>query len=84
MKKIIFTALAASALLSCSKDQVIEQNRANDEIEFSIAADNQTKAAQVYCANNLMTEFTVYSSYKEGENTKWYIQGDKIVKDGAS
>ena len=71
MKKIIFTALAASALLSCSKDQVIELNRANDEIEFSIAADNQTKAAQVYCANNLMTEFTVYSSYKEGENTKW-------------
>ena len=84
MKKIIFTALAASALLSCSKDQVIEQNRANDEIEFSIAADNQTKAADVYCANNLMTEFTVYSSYKEGENTKWYIQGDQIQKDGAS
>ena len=45
MKKIIFGAMAAVALLACSKDQVIEQNRANDEITFSVVAENQTKAA---------------------------------------
>ena len=68
MKKIIFGAMAAAAMLSCAKEQVIEQNRANDEITFSIVAENQTKAAAVYCANNLLPEFDVCATYtKYGE-----------------
>ena len=84
MKKIIFGAMAAAALLACSKDQVIEQNRANDEITFSIVADNQTKADAVYCANYLMGEFDVYGTYNDGTTTSWYFQGDHIANVGGS
>lgn len=79
MKRIIFGAMAAAALLACSKDQVIEQNRANDEIAFSVVADNQTKASAVYCANNLLPEFDVAATYSDGTNTSWYFQNDHIV-----
>ncbi len=79
MKKIIFGAFAAAALLSCSKDQLIEENRVNDEISFSVVADNQTKAAAVYCANNLMTEFQVSGTYTYEGTTKWYFQNDEIT-----
>lgn len=78
MKKIIFGAMAAAALLACSKEQVIEQNRANDEIGFSVVAENQTKAAAVYCANNLLPEFNVAATYTNDEGTQWYFQNDNI------
>ena len=84
MKKIIFGAMAAVALLACSKDQVIEQNRANDEIAFSVVADNQTKAQAVYCANNLMNGFKVSGTYNDGTNTNWYFQDDVIEKSGSA
>lgn len=74
MKKIIFGAMAAVALLACSKDQVIEQNRANDEITFSVVAENQTKAAAVYCANHMIGEFYVYATH----DNAWYFQNDHI------
>lgn len=79
MKKIIFGAMAAVALLACSKEQVIDQNRANDEIAFSVVADNQTKAAAVYCANNKMTAFDVYGTYTKDATTQWYFQKDHIA-----
>ena len=78
MKKIIFGAMAAAALLACSQDQVIEQNRANDEITFSVVADNQTKAADIYCNYYLPKSFNVYASL--GDIT--YIDGDVIEKQG--
>ena len=78
MKKIIFGAMAAVALLACSKDQVIEQNRANDEITFSVVAENQTRAAAVYCANNLLPEFNVAATYTKEGTTQWYFQNDNI------
>lgn len=74
MKKIIFGAMAAAALLACSQDQVIEQNRANDEITFSVVAENQTKASDIYCNNNLPTSFTVSATHKG----VIYIHKDKI------
>lgn len=80
MKKIIFGAMAAVALLACSKDQVIEQNRANDEITFSIVAENQTKAAAVYCNNNQPGSFNVYANH----GGKAYIDGDVIEKQETS
>ena len=75
MKKIIFGAMAAAALLACSKEQVIEQNRANDEIGFSVVAENQTKAADVYASNHKMEGFSVAATY----NNSWYFQKDTIV-----
>ena len=59
MKKIIFGAMAAAALLACSKEQVLEKNQAGNEISYSIQTDNQTKASAVYCQNFLMENFTV-------------------------
>lgn len=78
MKRIIFGAMAAAAMLSCAKEQVIEQNRANDEITFSIVAENQTKAAAVYCNNFKPTSFNVYANHA-GQT---YIDGDVIVQEG--
>jgi hypothetical protein len=82
MKRIIFGAMAAAALLACSKEQVIEQNRANDEISFNIVADNQTRANAVYCANNLLPEFNVAATYTKTGATaaQWYFQNDNIKK----
>ena len=80
MKKIIFGAMAAVALLACSKDQVIEQNRANDEITFSVVAENQTKADTVFCNNNMPGSFKVYANH----GGKTYIDGDLIEKQGTS
>ena len=81
MKKIIFGAMAAAALLACSKEQVIEQNRANDEIGFSVVAENQTKAEDVYASNHKMEAFTVAATYtKDGStSTSWYFQNDNIA-----
>lgn len=78
MKRIIFGAMAAAAMLSCAKEQVIEQNRANDEITFSIVAENQTKAEAVYCNNFKPTSFNVYANH-DGQT---YIDGDVIVQEG--
>lgn len=80
MKKIIYGAMAAAALLACSKEQVIEQNRANDEIGFSVVAENQTKAEAVYDSNNTMEAFTVAATYTKDGSTSWYFQNDLITK----
>ena len=80
MKRIIFGVMAAVAFLSCSKEQVIEVNRVNDEITFNVVADNQTKAAAVYCNNNLPPQFTVYAKHLG----KTYIDGDIIEKSGTA
>lgn len=83
MKKIIFGAMAAAALLACSKEQVLEKNQAGNEISYSIQTDNQTKASAVYCQNFLMEEFTVYATYKNETVNKWYYN-DVIRDNGTS
>ena len=72
--------MAAAALLACSKEQVIEQNRANDEIGFSVVAENQTKAEDVYASNHKMEAFTVAATYTNTKtgSTSWYFQNDNI------
>ncbi len=75
-KTLLIAALASAALVSCSKDQVVEQQQ--DEIKFSVVADNATKAAHVYCSNNLMTSFTVSADYN---NNTVYIVGDEMTVD---
>lgn len=75
-KKLFLMALTATALVSCSHDEVLKLQQ--DEIKFSIVTDNQSRAADVYCANNMITEFTVYGTYTEDGTTGWYMQGDNI------
>lgn len=76
MKKLFFAMLALVALASCSKDEVVQLNQ--DEIKFSVVAENTTKAANVYCANNPFSTFSVYAKYVNGTTTNTYINGDQI------
>lgn len=73
MKKYLFLALGVAALTSCSSDEVTELNQGN-EIKFSVVADNDSRAATVYCNNNLMDEFYVYAN----DGTNAFINADWI------
>ena len=77
-KTLAIAAMAVFAMVSCSKDQVIEQKQ--NEINFSVSTENTTKALEVYCANNYMTSFTVAADF----NSKIYIIGDEmsVTSDG--
>lgn len=60
---------------SCSKNEVVEVNQDGNEIQFSVVANNATKAADIYCNNNKPSEFTVFAE----SDGKTYIDGDKIT-----
>lgn len=60
-KRLFFAALFSAALVSCTKDQIVEVQQ--DEIKFNVVAANATKAAAVYCSNNPITSFQVWSEY---------------------
>lgn len=79
MKKIVLIvpALLALAAVSCTKSEVLETN--SGEIRFNVVANKATKAADVYCNNNLPDAFKVYA-VNEG---KTYIDGDDIVQNGS-
>ena len=78
MKKfvLIVPALLALAAVSCTKSEVLETN--SGEIRFNVVANKATKAADVFCNNNMPGAFKVYA-VNEG---KTYIEGDDIVKTG--
>ena len=63
-------------MASCSKDQVVDVQK--NEISYSVVTDNATKAETVYCANNLMSSFTVYAQTEAGAA---YIIGDVVKSD---
>jgi hypothetical protein len=76
MKKFLFgTAGLLLIAASCSKNEVVEVNQDGNEIQFSVVANNATKAADIYCNNNKPSEFTVYAK----SDGKTYIDGDKIT-----
>lgn len=79
MKKIVLIvpALMALAAASCTKSEVLETN--SGEIRFNVVANKATKAADVYCNNNMPGEFMVYAV----SDDKTYIDGDRIVKNGS-
>ncbi len=81
MKKSMYLmAIAATALASCSSDEVVQMNPGN-EIQFSVVADNGSRAATVYCANNMIPGFKVYAGYNNGSFHD-FIDEDLIVKNG--
>lgn len=79
MKKTVFIvpALLALAAASCTKSEVLESN--SGEIRFNVVANSATKAADVYCNNNMPREFMVYAV----SDGKTYIDGDRIVRNGS-
>lgn len=78
MKKLFFAMLALVALASCSKDEVVQLNQ--DEIKYSVVAENATKAADVYCNNNKITTFNVWA--KVGTTDFIGGTGDVITSSG--
>ncbi len=80
MKKFLFMAVLASALISCSRDQIIDLNRDNDEIRFGVVANSATKAEKLYCNQFLPSEFYVWATH----DNKTYIDGDQITYDNVA
>ena len=62
-------------LAACSQDEMLQVNHDGDEITYNVVANNATRAADVYCNNNLPGAFSVWAEY----NSQTYITGDKIV-----
>lgn len=82
MKKILL--LTAGMLLiaaSCTKNEVVEVNQDGNEIQYSVVANKATKAADIYCNNNMPASFTVYA---ESSDNKTYIDGDVISQQNGS
>ena len=78
MKKLFFGAAAMLALASCSSENTLDLNNSGNEIAFSVATNNTSRAADVYCNNNLPGEFNVWASH----GNKQYIAGDLIKFEG--
>lgn len=79
MKKSMFlVAIAATALASCTSDDLVQVNNGN-EIKFAIAADNDSRAATVFCNANLMPGFQVYAGYQNEGAWSTFIEEDLIT-----
>ena len=61
MKKYLFLALGVAALTSCSSDEVTELNQGN-EIKFSVVADNDSRAHDIWCNANKPQDFRVWAN----------------------
>lgn len=75
MKKVLWGALAAVALVACSKDDVVEVNRVNDQITYGAVVNSATRAADVYCNNNKPGSFTVSAEH----DGKLYFENDVVT-----
>lgn len=79
--KISNFLLAAAGLLamtSCSNDELKDVNRDGDEISFNVVTNAGTRAADVYCNNNMPGSFEVWAL----TGGKTYIGGDAIANEG--
>ena len=76
MKKFFYVAIAATALASCSSDNLVDLKE-GDEIKFTAVADNDSRAYDVYCNNNLPQNFLLYAKYtKTGGTAQNFIPGE--------
>lgn len=74
-KSYLLGALGLLAMASCSQDETIGINHDGDEITFNVVANNATRAADVYCNQNLPGGFYV-SAISDG---KTYIDKDYVT-----
>lgn len=77
-QKIFMGVLAAMMFTACSNDELTDVNRDGDEIAFNVVTNLSTRAADVYCNNNLPSSFNVWAMY----NGSTYIANDEITKTG--
>ena len=62
------------ALASCSSESITDLNSGGNEIAFAVSTENASRAADVYCNNNLPDKFKVWASHE----SKLYINGDNV------
>lgn len=62
------------ALASCSSESITDLNSGGNEIAFAVSTENASRAADVYCNNNLPVKFKVWASHE----SKLYINGDNV------
>ncbi|MCM1484188.1 MAG: fimbrillin family protein [Muribaculaceae bacterium] len=74
MKKTIFASIAVAMLTACSNDEIVLKNNEANAIRFGVTAENNSRAADVYCNANLPQKFYVSAAH----SNKFYIQGDEI------
>lgn len=73
-----YLLLGILGLTACSQVEVLEVNRIKDEINFSVATYNATRASDVYCNAKKPDAFSVWATY----DSKMYIGGDQIADNG--
>lgn len=78
MKKFFYVAIAATALASCSGDNLVDIKE-GDEIKFTVVADNDSRADTIFCNNNKMGQFELYAAV----NKKTFINGEVYAKTGS-
>ena len=74
-KSYLLGALGLLAMASCSQDETIGINHDGDEITFNVVTNNATRAADVFCNQNLPGGFYV-SAISDG---KTYIDKDHVT-----
>lgn len=79
MKKYFIGAAALLAFTACSNDETVDLNQDGNVISFAVTANNPSRAADIYCSNNLPGEFTIWASHNE----KQYIDGDLVKYEGS-
>ena len=79
MKKFFYVAIAATALASCSSDNLVDLKE-GDEIKFTAVADNDSRADTIFCNNNLPQNFLLYAKYtKAGGTAQNFIPGETFL-----
>jgi len=75
-KNCLFAAVGATALMlaSCSADESVALNTLDGAINYTVVADNQTRAANSYSSNNPPEKFYVWADNHPG------IKGNPITK----
>lgn len=78
MKKFFYVAIAATALASCSSDNLVDLKE-GDEIKITAVADNDSRAADVWCNNNKPADFRVWAN----SGSKAFMADELYKEDGA-
>lgn len=81
MKKFFYVAVAATALASCSSDQLVDLKE-GDEIKLSVIADNDSRAETIFCNYNLPESFQLYAATvaSTGKEAQDFIVDEKYVR----
>lgn len=78
-RHFLLGATGLLAMASCSNDELVGYNHDGDEISFNVVTNAGTRAADVYCNNNMPGAFEVWAL----TDGKTYISGDAIEYEGS-